>query len=93
MTWYDDSMRTIIDLTAEQLEDLSDLCRRDGISRAEAIRQAVANHVRRQRSARPVQAFGVWRGRSLDSLGYERRLRSEWSDTAAPAPRRARKRR
>jgi hypothetical protein len=87
------SMRTIIDLPADQLEDLASICRRDGISRAEAIRQAVANHVRRERHARPARAFGLWRGRSIDGLEYERRVRLEWPDGAPatrPRPRRTR---
>jgi len=85
-------VRTIIDLPAEQLDDLADLCRRDGISRAEAIRRAVASYVERQRSARPARAFGLWRARPVESLTYERRLRQEW-DTAEPSPKRPRKRR
>lgn len=80
-------MRTIIDLPAEQLEDLAELCRRDGISRAEAIRQAVASHVRRARGARPQPAFGMWRDRAVDSLTLQRRLRDEWTAAARPKSR------
>ena len=36
-----DVMRTIIDLKDEQVEKLAEICERDDISRAEAIRQAV----------------------------------------------------
>jgi hypothetical protein len=92
MTWYDDAMRTIIELPADQLADLAEICRRDGISRAEAIRQAVAGHLERERRARPRAAFGLWRDRDLDGLEYERRLRREWT-TAAPPPARRRRRR
>jgi len=41
MTLDDDVMRTIIELPDAQLESLSRLCRREKISRAEAIRRAV----------------------------------------------------
>ena len=86
-------MRTIIDLPEEQLQELADICRRDGISRAEAIRQAVALHVQRQRRARPSPAFGLWRARQVDGLAYERRLRREWESPRTPAASRPRKRR
>ncbi len=42
MTYYDDAMRTIVDLPDEQVEALAELCEREKISRAEAIRRAVA---------------------------------------------------
>ena len=84
-------MRTIIEVPGEQLEALDDVCRRDGISRAEAIRRAVALLLR-QRGGAPEQAFGLWRGRKTDGLAYERSLRDEWPDGAASAraPRRRR---
>ena len=61
-------MRTIIDLPADQLEALDRLCQRDGISRAEGVRRAVAEHVRQQQSADATQAFGLWRARDVDGL-------------------------
>ncbi|MEO5894164.1 MAG: ribbon-helix-helix protein, CopG family [Vicinamibacterales bacterium] len=48
MTCYDDALRTIIDLPEDQLQALDGICRRDDISRAEAIRQAVALLVRQR---------------------------------------------
>jgi hypothetical protein len=78
-------MRTIIELPSDQLSALDALCERDGISRAEAVRRAVAEHIARERSARPDEAFGLWRRRSVDGLTYQQRLRREWN---APKPRR-----
>ncbi len=78
MTSYDDVMRTIINLPTDQLEALETLCRREGISRAEAIRQAVAAHLRTTRACGPDAAFGLWRGRRADGLSEQRRLRREW---------------
>ncbi len=83
MTVYDDVMRTIIELPADQLTALDALCERDGISRAEAVRRAVAEHVARERSARPDEAFGLWRRRPVDGLAYQQRARREWD---APKP-------
>jgi hypothetical protein len=74
-------MRTIIDLPPEQLEALDGICRRDGISRAEAIRQAVALLTRERAASRSGVAFGLWRGsRQVDGLEYQERLRREWRD-------------
>ena len=71
-------MRTIIDLPEAHIEALDALCRRDGISRAEAIRRAVAAHLEGERRPEPGAAFGLWKRRPVDALAYERRLRREW---------------
>jgi hypothetical protein len=71
-------MRTIIELPDDQLEALADLCRSEGISRAEAIRQAVAQYTRGRRSKAAAGAFGLWRNRQIDGLEYQRQLRDEW---------------
>jgi metal-responsive CopG/Arc/MetJ family transcriptional regulator len=78
MPSYDDGMRTIIEMPESQLRTLGELCRREKISRAEAIRRAVAEYARRKQADGGEQAFGLWRGRRLDGLAYERRLRREW---------------
>ena len=83
-------MRTIIDLPADQLEALDSLCRREGISRAEGVRRAVAEHVRQHRIADAGQAFGLWHARGVEGLAYERSLRSEWDSPAVPAARKKR---
>jgi hypothetical protein len=79
MTWYDDViMRTIIDVPGEQLQALDAICKRDKISRAEAIRRAVAEMVSRQRGSGGERAFGIWRDRPETGLEYQERIRSEW---------------
>ncbi len=78
-------MRTIIVLPPDQLEALADLCRREGISRAEAIRQAVAYYLNSRRPASGSRAFGLWRDRPIDGLEYERRLRDEWDERSRSA--------
>ena len=72
-------MRTIIDLHDDQVQALDAVCRREGISRAEAIRRAVTLYNRQQiADVRP--AFGLWRGRRgvTDGVTYQRRARREW---------------
>ena len=79
MTFYDDAMRTIIDLPEDQLHALDGICRREEISRAEAIRRAVALLVRHRGAGASGIAFGLWRGkRRVDGLRYQERLRGEW---------------
>ena len=84
MTSYDDVMRTIVDLPQPLLTLLDALCQREGISRAEAVRQAVAGHVRPLQREHARRAFGLWRGRRVDGLDYERRVRREWDVRAKP---------
>ena len=81
-SWYDDGVRTIIELTDDQLEWLAKVCARDGISRAEAIRRALIAERERERESTfekdMAAAFGIWKDRGIDSLEYERALREEW---------------
>ncbi len=77
-------MRTIIDLTVEQVARLRAVAEREGISRAEAVRRAIdvayagitTDGARQARD--PV--FGLWKGRRIDPLRYVDRLRDEWED-------------
>ena len=86
MTCYDDVMRTIIDLPEDQLGALDGICRREAISRAEAIRRAVDLLVRDRAAGASHTAFGLWRGsKTIDGLTYQERIRREWA--AAPARR------
>ena len=71
-------MRTIIDLPQSQIDALEAICKRQSISRAEAIRQAVARHIKLQGRGTGHEAFGLWSGRGPDSLTYENGLRDEW---------------
>jgi hypothetical protein len=86
-------MRTIIDLPEDQLEALASLCRSEGISRAEAIRRAVAQYMGQRRHTTGAAAFGLWRDRPIDGLEFERALRDEWAAGPAKPARRARARR
>jgi len=72
-------MRTIIDLPDSQLAALRELELRRKVSRAELIRQAVAQYV--ERHAESVDAFGAWKSpkrRHVDGLALQKKLRGEW---------------
>ncbi len=63
-------MRTLIDLSAPQIEVLSALCERVRQPRAAVIREAVAEYLGR-RTASPRDApFGLWGADGTDGLAY-----------------------
>jgi len=77
-------MRTIVKLPNDQIEALDGICRREGISRAEAIRQAVSLLMQERGASRSGLGFGIWQGRRTgDGLAYQERLRREWGGRAA----------
>jgi len=76
-------MRTIVDLPAGQIESLDEWCRREGVSRAEGVRRAVADHLRKHHTPGAEKAFGLWRDLPEDGLAYQERLRKEWDSRNA----------
>jgi len=84
-------MRTLIDVPERQLKELETICAALKLSRAEAVRQAVAAFIEQNRPSRDA-AFGLWKGQSIrlpgesakagllpeDGLAYQEKLRSEW---------------
>jgi hypothetical protein len=79
MTLSDDgiTMRTIVDLPDAEREQLDALCRQRGLSRAEALRQALRLWLQQQTPDHG-QVFGLWRDRPQDSLELQQALRQEW---------------
>jgi metal-responsive CopG/Arc/MetJ family transcriptional regulator len=79
-------MRTIVDIPEEQLIPLDKLCKEEGISRAEAIREAVGKLLvektspAKDRDAILERTFGMWKDRDDigDAVEYQRKLRAEW---------------
>jgi metal-responsive CopG/Arc/MetJ family transcriptional regulator len=71
-------MRTIIELPEEQLTGLDSWCRREGISRAEAIRRAVAAMLAERAKGEAAGAFGIWRERATEALADQEKIRNEW---------------
>jgi len=71
-------MRAIIDLPEEQVRGLDLWCKREHISRAEAVRRAISAAIAGQRINPRAEAFGAWTGKKLDGRKYVEALRSEW---------------
>jgi metal-responsive CopG/Arc/MetJ family transcriptional regulator len=71
-------MRTLVDIPQNLLEEIDSLAKREDISRAEAVRRAIADYVAAKSPSRPGAAFGIWKSKRIDALDYEDSLRGEW---------------
>ena len=71
-------MRTIVEIPEDLRAQLAEICRRENISRAEAIRRAVRIYTRERVRHGSGDAFGIWKKRAVDGLSFEDRVRSEW---------------
>ncbi len=71
-------MRTIVDLPEQQIERLREIGDRQGLSRAELVRRAVAEYLARHQGEGGEEAFGLWKKRKVDGLAYQDKLRKEW---------------
>jgi hypothetical protein len=78
ITLYVIIMRTIIDIPQPILDEIDALAKREKISRAEAVRRAMAQYLDGHRRSKLDAAFGIWKPRKIDPLAYEDRLRDEW---------------
>lgn len=74
----DQRMRTIVDLPDPERAQLDALCRQRGLSRAEAMRQALRLWLAQQQP-RHRRVFGLWRDRQDDGVQLQWALRDEWS--------------
>ena len=72
-------MRTIVDLPERERDQLDALCRQRGLSRAEAIRQALRLWLQQQTPSHR-EVFGLWRDRAEGSLQLQDTLRQEWGE-------------
>ncbi|MEQ5842263.1 ribbon-helix-helix domain-containing protein [Paraburkholderia acidicola] len=68
----------VVDLAEEQIEALAVLAKRERRSRAAVIREAIDAYITQHQRALEVDVFGMWKGREVDGLEYQRRLRSDW---------------
>lgn len=75
-SWYDDAVKTQVELTEEQFDWLVRHYESEGISREEAVERARAT----VRDPKPnlkfamAATFGIWNNRGIDALEYERAL-------------------
>jgi metal-responsive CopG/Arc/MetJ family transcriptional regulator len=69
--------RTIVDIPEAQMRDVDRLCRALGISRAEAVRRALAGFVEQNDSA-TTDGFGLWKDTASDRAQLIEQLRQRW---------------
>jgi metal-responsive CopG/Arc/MetJ family transcriptional regulator len=81
------AMRTIVDIPNEQLSQLDQWADRERISRAEAVRRALAQLLDRvgQPKSSAATGFGLWaQGKAItaeqDGLRIQQALRDEWPE-------------
>lgn len=70
-------MRALVDIPDRQIDDLTAICEAKKLSRAEAIRQAIASYIERNKPGAE-DAFGLWKNRNVDGMAYQEQVRSEW---------------
>ncbi len=77
-------MRTLINLTDDQIAALGEIGREEKKSRAALVREGVeaiiADYRRRRHDAALDAVFGIWKGKVEDGVEYQRRLRAEWDE-------------
>src|SRR5258708_35400169 len=78
LSWNDIAMRTIVDLPDEQIRALDAYSKKHGVSRAEAVRRAIAmflpQHSHRKLDLSNHAAFGSCKRRKIDSIDFQRKL-------------------
>jgi metal-responsive CopG/Arc/MetJ family transcriptional regulator len=72
-------MRTIIQLSPEQVQGLSGYCEQKGISRARAIREAITELLREKGASERQRGFGLWKGKKIKSREWVDSIRGEWN--------------
>lgn len=76
------SMRTLIDISEAQLQQLTQLSKDRKVSRAHLLRCAVARYlheeVNQSRKDTLGELAGVWADRDIDGLEYQLAMRAEW---------------
>ena len=77
MTAYVITMRTIIDIPGHLIDQIDALAKQEKISRAEAVRRAMAEYLEKRALHKPDAGFGIWKNRTIDPLAYEDALRKE----------------
>ena len=71
-------MRTLVDITDDQISALAELCERLKQPRAALICEAIGEYLARRSRVRQGSAFGLWGTKAPDGLAYQRKARAEW---------------
>jgi metal-responsive CopG/Arc/MetJ family transcriptional regulator len=74
-------MRTIIEIPDSIAVELDALAKRENLSRAAVIREAIRLYLESRVVEEGEEAFGIWGGRHEDGVAYQRGRRSEWGES------------
>jgi len=86
MPSYDIAMRTIVNIPEHDIQALDQLCRKEHMPRAAAIRKAVEDYLRLHTQTEQDAAFGLWKEKKQDGLAYQLALRDEWHTPTVHEP-------
>ncbi len=72
--------KILFNIETEKLKNLDAIIAEKGWSRAEAIRYAIDNLIEQETANEKLakKAFGLWKGRKVDGVEFQKKLRSEW---------------
>lgn len=70
-------MRILVEIPEGELEQLKTLSRSRSVSRSELIRQAVSGFLEENKAGLR-DSFGLWKGKRVDGVRYQQKLRGEW---------------
>jgi len=75
-----DMGRILLDLSDEVIKRLDDLKVHRNVPRAELLREAVEQYLKRHDQAESTisDALGLWHGCEEEGVDYQRKLREEW---------------
>ncbi|MCC2689436.1 MAG: transcriptional regulator CopG-like protein [Rhizobiaceae bacterium] len=71
-------MRALVDIDERQIKELDLLARKQKLSRAALIREAVSDYLDKRAAITEQNAFGLWGERKIDGLAYQKKVRREW---------------
>ena len=72
-------MRTLVDIPDGDLKKLQSLSKTRKVSRAQLVRCAISEYVKREQGDSLNQLAGIWADRNIDGLEYQMAMREEWN--------------
>lgn len=70
--------RILVDLTEEQLQELTAIVEAEQRPWAVVIREAIQAYIAQRKPGLAPDTFGLWKNRKVDGLAYQEKLREEW---------------
>ena len=71
-------MRITLEISDEQVTELKRLGKQANLSLSELVRGAIGEYLQRHEIDNDDVAFGLFRERPIESIGFQNTIRSEW---------------